>query len=109
MAATFCGDGLAVGQSSDYVLTGAPASATGVALVSISGNPDFVGFGGTLLSFGGYFTALPVVSDAWGRAVLQVPGAPSPGFDLVMQSAFVDVDLPMGLTFSNATIVRLGQ
>ena len=109
LAATLCGDGLAVGEMSGYVVTGAPPSTTGALLVSIAGNPNFVGFGGTLLSLGGFFAALPLSSDALGAAGMPIPGAPTPGFDIVIQSAFVDISLPLGVAFSNATIVQFGQ
>ncbi|MCA8977433.1 MAG: hypothetical protein KDC98_22110 [Planctomycetes bacterium] len=107
--ATFCGAGLAGGQSSDYVVTGAPGTSVGLLAVSFAGHPDTPAFGGTLVSFGGYLYYLPLFTDAVGEARRPFAGIAAPGVNLVLQSVFLEPSLPQGLAFSNAVLGRLGQ
>ncbi|MGE3175675.1 MAG: hypothetical protein AB7O97_23835 [Planctomycetota bacterium] len=106
-SATLCGQGLALGQASEYAVVGAPSAAFGVLSLSDAGLPNAPLLGGTAVSFNGAF-ALLVTTDPAGGLRLAVPGSPLQ-VDLVFQSAFFDAALPQQFAFTNALLARFGR
>lgn len=106
--AEFCGSGLTAGASSDYTISGAPASSVGAILFSGTGGTDISFLGGNLVSFTNFSFQVPIASDANGDFSVTINGNAAM-FDLVMQSAFIDLGAPTGIAFTNAIQARLGQ
>ncbi len=108
VTARMCGQGLAVGDVSDYELSGAPAAAMGVLALSFAGNPNVPIAGGTLASGAGLALALPFTTDGLGRAAKRLDGVAAV-IDLVAQSVVIDPSIPTGVAFSNALLLELGR
>lgn len=106
--ADFCGTGLNAGQSSTFSVVDAPAGALGLLLVSVPGQPDLSVAGGTFVSGTAPVFSLIVFADMNGQYSLTQPGTSLVG-DLIWQSAFLDMSLPMSVTFTNAIRARFGQ
>lgn len=107
-SATLCGSGLDTGESSDYEVVGASANVTGAVLLSVDGFANLPILGGTLVSFGGYVSQVPVTTSPVGAVWFTVPGL-GIAVDLVLQTVLFDAAAPRGVAFSNAVRARFGQ
>ncbi len=106
--AEMVGTGLAVGDSSTYHVAGADANAAGVVFFSFDGGTDLPIFGGNMVSFSNLILGEVFVADGMGRASVTLPGSP-PLVDLVVQSAYFDMDSPATIGISNAVLARFGR
>ena len=103
-----CGTGLALGESSTYHLAGAQPNAPGALAFSQPNDPDLPILGGTLVSGTGLVTTAGIAADANGEFSVSVPGVMAVG-DIVCQAAMLDNTQAMGIAFSNALLIRIGQ
>ena len=108
VTATMCGQGLALGDVSDYLLTGAPAGAPGLLILSLAGSPDLPIFGGILAAGTVQVVSAPIVADAAGAFSARFMGVAGV-LDIVAQSVVVDLSQPMNFAFSNALLLELGR
>ncbi|MEZ5962244.1 MAG: hypothetical protein R3F56_00230 [Planctomycetota bacterium] len=108
-SATLCGSGLGFGESSEYVVVGAPAQTLGTLLISRAGFADVPAFGGTLVSFAGFLAQVAIATDGVGRFRVTIPGTPPPTTDLVLQTVLLDDRLPQRLAFTNAVLGEFGR
>ncbi len=106
--ATLCGEGLAAGQASDYVVANAPPLTIGVASFSLQGFPNVPVFGGVAVSFTGTVLTT-ILFDGSGQATLPTAGVPGPAVDVVVQAAVYDPSLPQGFGLSNAILAHFGN
>jgi hypothetical protein len=107
---TFCGTGLAPGDSSTIRVTGLPPFGSASVVVSNPGFPDLPIFGGTVVSgLGGILAGYPRTfgADANGEVIIPLNGNVAANF--VMQWAAIDLSLPQFVAFSNALLVKFGQ
>lgn len=105
--AEMVGTGLMPGERSTYhAWAGTPAT-PGALFVSLPNQPDLPFLGGNLVSFSGFIASVGVAADANGRVSVPFNGT-SPVFDVVFQSAFLDLTLPNLVTFTNANRIQFG-
>jgi hypothetical protein len=105
--AEMCGTGLGAGESSTYFVANTQPAAPGLAFISAPGSFDIPLAGGLLVSGGGYLASVALFSGPLGTFTLPVSGSPFAA-DLVLQSLWLDPQLPEIVAFTNALRVRFG-
>lgn len=106
--AEMVGTGLSGSTSSTYDVGLAPPNSPGLLFVSLDGFPDVPLAGGTLVSGTANLSFFTIASDPFGHLSVSVPGSPFQ-VDLVVQTIFLDPNLPGFATLTNAVRARYGR